>query len=163
MRAPRPRWLITIGLALFVLPQALFLYLLMPLPGSQGLESLDAAWVVHRARVPVQAAGALLVLAGAAVLARRGARLRSRILVAVACALGVAAVWKLDGFMAGSMFLPPVAALTFASGPTAAVPAESIVLGVVVNGRPRAYPVRLLAYHHLVRDRIAGEPLLPTY
>jgi hypothetical protein len=38
-----------------------------------------------------------------------------------------------------------------------------MVLGVVRNGAARAYPVRYLAYHHLVNDELGGASLLPTY
>ena len=38
-----------------------------------------------------------------------------------------------------------------------------LVLGVAVGTEARAYPVRALAYHHVVNDIIAGEPIVATY
>jgi hypothetical protein len=38
-----------------------------------------------------------------------------------------------------------------------------MVLGVVLEGRSRAYPVRYLAYHHMLNDRLGSTALLPTY
>lgn len=38
-----------------------------------------------------------------------------------------------------------------------------MVLGVVMGGQAKAYPVRLLAYHHLVNDELGGAPLVATY
>lgn len=43
------------------------------------------------------------------------------------------------------------------------VEAEDFVLGVVVGDAARAYPVRTLAYHHVVNDVLAGEPIVATY
>ena len=40
---------------------------------------------------------------------------------------------------------------------------EELVLGVEWGGEVRAYPVRMLRYHHVVNDTVGGEPLLVTY
>ena len=40
---------------------------------------------------------------------------------------------------------------------------EELVLGVELAGEFRAYPVRMLRYHHIVNDMVGGEPLLVTY
>jgi hypothetical protein len=37
------------------------------------------------------------------------------------------------------------------------------VFGVVVEGRARAYPVPMIAYHHVVNDAIEGVPIAVTY
>lgn len=38
-----------------------------------------------------------------------------------------------------------------------------IVLAVESNGEAVAYPVRLMAYHHLVQDVVGGTPIVATY
>ncbi len=40
---------------------------------------------------------------------------------------------------------------------------QELVLGVEFAGEVRAYPVRMLRYHHIVNDTVGGEPLLVTY
>ena len=40
---------------------------------------------------------------------------------------------------------------------------SDMVLGVSIGGRSRAYPVRYLAYHHMLNDRLGDTWLLPTY
>src|SRR5262245_61848052 len=40
---------------------------------------------------------------------------------------------------------------------------DDLVLGVSVGKEARAYPVLALAYHHIVNDIIAGEPIVATY
>jgi hypothetical protein len=37
------------------------------------------------------------------------------------------------------------------------------VLGLVVGGRARAYPVTMISYHHVVNDVIEGIPVAVTY
>ena len=41
--------------------------------------------------------------------------------------------------------------------------ADDLVLGLEWEGEARAYPVRMLRFHHLVNDTVAGRPLLITY
>lgn len=38
-----------------------------------------------------------------------------------------------------------------------------IVLAVESNGEAAAYPIRLMAYHHVVQDTVGGTPLVATY
>ena len=40
---------------------------------------------------------------------------------------------------------------------------KDMVLTVTNAGEAVAYPVRLLAYHHLVHDRVGGKPIVATY
>ena len=40
---------------------------------------------------------------------------------------------------------------------------DELVLGVEWAGEIRAYPVRMLRYHHVVNDSVNGSPLLITY
>ena len=41
--------------------------------------------------------------------------------------------------------------------------AGSEVFGVVLDGQARAYPIPMIAYHHVVNDRLAGLPVAVTY
>jgi uncharacterized protein DUF3179 len=40
---------------------------------------------------------------------------------------------------------------------------DDLVLGVQVAAEAHAYPVRAMAYHHVVNDVVAGEPIVATY
>jgi len=40
---------------------------------------------------------------------------------------------------------------------------DDLVLGVAIGAEASAYPVRALAYHHVVNDVVAGEPIVATY
>ena len=65
-------------------------------------------------------------------------------------------------FTATVLFKPPET-IVFAEGSSDALPPETLVLGVASTDPPRAYPVRLLAYHHLLEDDSGDDLLLPTY
>jgi uncharacterized protein DUF3179 len=40
---------------------------------------------------------------------------------------------------------------------------SDMVLAVENNGEAVAYPVRLMAYHHVVQDEVGGTPIIATY
>jgi len=40
---------------------------------------------------------------------------------------------------------------------------SDMVLGIQMMGESRAYPISIMAYHHLVNDVLAGQPLVVTY
>ncbi len=40
---------------------------------------------------------------------------------------------------------------------------EDMVMGVTVGDESRAWPVGILAYHHIVNDEVGGVPLVATY
>ncbi len=40
---------------------------------------------------------------------------------------------------------------------------KDIVMAVESNGETAAYPIRQMAYHHLVQDVVGGTPLVATY
>ncbi len=40
---------------------------------------------------------------------------------------------------------------------------NDIVIAIDLNGEAAAYPVRLMAYHHIVQDIVGGTPIVATY
>jgi hypothetical protein len=43
------------------------------------------------------------------------------------------------------------------------VDGTDMVIAVQVNGEAVAYPIRQMAYHHVVADTVGGTPLVATY
>jgi hypothetical protein len=58
----------------------------------------------------------------------------------------------------------PHANVAFARAPEASYVGDNdMVLAVKSNGEAAAYPVRLMAYHHVVQDVVGGVPIVATY
>jgi uncharacterized BrkB/YihY/UPF0761 family membrane protein len=58
----------------------------------------------------------------------------------------------------------PLTNAAYAKANEAGFMADSdIVMAVESNGEAAAYPVRLMAYHHVVQDVVGGTPLVATY
>ncbi len=64
---------------------------------------------------------------------------------------------------------PPRDGIPALDRPTTLAPAradwsdDELVLGVVVAGQARAYPVAILNWHELVNDTLGGEPILVSF
>ncbi len=43
------------------------------------------------------------------------------------------------------------------------VAAEEMVMGIEIGGEAKAYPVGVMAYHHVVNDQLGGSALVVTY
>lgn len=108
----------------------------------------------------------VLALAAGAVLAAglwRGGRWWSRALMVLALVPLGGAVWLARTNIFEKMFAP-------LSSPQYARAAEAswmrdgdLVLGIERNSEAVAYPVRQIAYHHVVMDEVGGVPVVATY
>lgn len=159
----RRRALLLLGsLGVTTLPSALASYLIMPFPGSQTLDAGAVAYALYQVRWPSRAVGGALLILGAVSVLRRS-RSRWAVLGVTAAAVLAGGVLFLSHRWSGAGLFAQPLEIRYARGTSEALPPETLILGVVREGGARAYPVRLLAYHHLVQDELGGEPLLPTY
>ena len=147
-----------LGLVLFELANV---YFIMPLPGSQRIQSLQIAYAIYQWRWPVRALGCVLVLAGLrdAWRAGRGWRIGGGLAIAAAAAVAYGANFVMA---ADQMFKPP-RSLILKPAAQNQVPGDRLVVAVDLDGEARAYPIRFVGYHHQVRDTVAGRELLVTY
>ena len=74
-----------------------------------------------------------------------------------------ASVWASRQNVYEVMFNPLAAPAYARTGEVDYVGDEDMVLAVERGGERVAYPVRLMAYHHLVADTVGGVPLVATY
>ena len=83
--------------------------------------------------------------------------------LALSLALTLLAAWFAQQNHFEWMFRPP-SKIGFSSPAKASFLAEEDrVLGVELNGEAAAYPIRALAYHHLVHDQVGGVEVVVTY
>ncbi len=148
-----------LGLALF---EAANVYFIMPMPGSQGMESIAVAYFLHKWRWTFRAIFGFLILFGL----KRAFFGQKRTAVAAASvillvALGVAYLANFE-MAADTMFLQPNH-LLLKKGEENKVAADRLVLGIERGGAARAYPIQFLGYHHQVFDTLGGRPVIVTY
>ncbi|HZI23966.1 MAG TPA: DUF3179 domain-containing (seleno)protein [Chryseolinea sp.] len=145
-----------LGLGLF---EILRVYFIMPMPGSQEMESIDVAYFLHTYRWYVRALFGIMIVLGCA----RAFRVK-RWWLPVIPLLAVAYIVYTFNFemVADHMFLQPKK-LSFKSRSESLLGDSSLVIGVAYNGEAKAYPIRYISYHHQVRDTVGGKAVMVTY
>jgi Protein of unknown function (DUF3179) len=106
---------------------------------------------------------AVLVLAGTATTWRsRGRSARAALALSLVVAAGAAWLARQNHF---EWMFNPLQNPAYASGAEAAafVDPADMVIAVELRGDAVAYPVRQMAYHHLVNDQVGGIPIVSTY
>ena len=57
----------------------------------------------------------------------------------------------------------PIDSPAFEPAQQAKIDGDDMVIAINMHGEARAYPIRELAYHHIVNDLVAGQPIVSTY
>lgn len=148
-------WLGLIGLLLFEIANV---YFIMPMPGSQQMNSIDLAYFLHKWRWIFRGLFAAMVFLG---LFRSQWKRKWVLFFPVAI---LAAVIYMANFVmaADHMFYQPEKVLLVKAAENK-VDSNRLVIGVVNNGEAKAYPIQFLGYHHQVQDTIGGKPVIVTY
>ena len=158
----RCKTLFALGLAVALGPTLLLFYLTWPLPGSQELESIRWAYNLGQVTPWTEVLGLLGTSVGLVGIVRQRQARRTLVWVGLISLLALGAYGMTVRFAAPQMFAP-ASEVRFARGTSEALPPETLVMGITSGTAAKAYPIRLLAYHHRVDDELAGEPIWVTY
>ena len=146
-----------ISLACFAFP----LYVIRPFR-HQGSTELAAAlfvkqigpWIAICCVAPVSV---LAVLSWPRI---RGWVPRSLMIVAVALTIGGACLLRLNVY---ELMFHPIGEPQFQTSQEASTDKDDMIIAVRLDGISRAYPIREMAYHHVVNDTVGTEPIVATY
>lgn len=148
-----------IGVVALVLFEIANVYFIMPMPGSQEINSLDTAYYLNTWRWLFRGAGLALVLLGL----KSAFSGRHKWLPALALLVVGGIVYATHFEMAAdTMFYQPKT-LSLQKMTENKVEAKRLVLGIEYGGEAKAYPIQFLGYHHQVRDSIGGKAVLVSY
>ena len=144
------------GICLF---EILNVYFIMPMPGSQQMNSINVAYFLYSYRRVFRILFYLLILIGA-VCAFQSNR---KWIPSLALLICIVITYAFNFYMgADSMFKQPKI-LTFKSKNENVLNDSTVVIGVEYNGEAKAYPIRFLTYHHQVQDDVGRKPMMITY
>jgi hypothetical protein len=132
---------------------------------AQGEHELALSLLVRRWSVDIASVCAALSALVAFVLWRRtGPRLsiliRGSALVLLLVTAATAVLTRVNIF---EKMFHPVSAANFVSADHASIKDSEMVLAMAVGDQQRAYPISIMAYHHILNDVLAGVPLAVTY
>jgi len=155
----RLRILFFVSLFIITLFEILNVYFIMPMPGSQRMQSIDAAYFLYSSRWIFRSLLGILLLISVFAAFSYG----KKWIPIVALLFAGFIIYVINFQMsADTMFYEPTH-LYLKDGKSNKVMLKKLVLGVENNGVTRAYPIQLIAYHHQVLDTLGGEPVMVTY
>jgi phosphoglycerol transferase MdoB-like AlkP superfamily enzyme len=137
------------------------LYVIRPLR-HQGPQELIAALAVLRYRPAVMVVGVLLSIAALIWYWRNEARMLPRIGSAIGV-IAVAAVAFLSRVNVYEIMFHPFDRPAFSSADQSKLDGDEKVIAVNLGREARAYPIRIISYHHIINDVIGGVPIAATY
>jgi len=150
-------WLGLIGLLLF---EIVNVYFIMPMPGSQKMNSIDAAYFLYKWRWMFRGIFGLMIIIG---LFKTRWHRRWKWLLILPIVILAAVIYMANFRMAADhMFYQPKK-LLLVNAAENKVDTQRLVIGIVNNGEAKAYPIRFLGFHHQVQDTIGGKPVIVTY
>jgi hypothetical protein len=143
------------GLLLFEIANV---YFIMPMPGSQQMNSIDAAYFLYKWRWAFRILFGLMIAIGLL----RSTWKRKWILIVPIALIIVVAYMANFKMAADAMFKQPEQ-LLLVSADKNKVDSNRLIIGVSINGKAKAYPIRFLGYHHHVQDTVGGKLIMVTY
>ena len=150
-------WFGFLGLLVFEIANV---YFIMPMPGSQQMNSIDLAYFLYSWRWAFRIFFGLLILVG---LFRARWPRKRKWLVILPLVILVAVIYMANFRMAAdAMFKQPKQFLLVTADKNK-VDSNRLVIGVSFNGEAKAYPIQFLGYHHHIQDTVGGKPILVTY
>lgn len=146
------------GIVLLLVFEMLNVYFIMPMPGSQRMNSIDLAYFLYSYRWIFRTVILLLII-----YSFLNANWKRK-WIPVALAILVAPLIYVINFkmQADHMFLQ-TKKLVMADALNNKSDLSGLIIGVEKNGFAKAYPVAFLGYHHQVLDSLNGEPIMVTY
>jgi hypothetical protein len=156
------RLLFFFALLLLFAAEILRVYFLMPFPGSQVGDTVSFAWWLGRSIWLIRSL--VLVLAALALVTvfKRG-RTWERIVLPLVLLVYAGIFFAFNyRFPADKIFYQPVNK-SFATASDTSMDRSKLVIGVIVDGQAKAYPIQLIGYHHQVVDTVGRTPVMITY
>jgi hypothetical protein len=147
------------GLSLFCLVYPI--YVIRPFR-HQGVRELAAALVILRFRLVAMALCTVIALLAATLYWR----VQPQTLRRIVAALGVTAVCLFTGLSRVNIYelmFHPMGRPAFVPAAETNLDGDEKVIAIEVGGSARAYPIRIISYHHIVNDVVGGVSIVATY
>lgn len=147
------------GLICLAVFEVLNVYFIMPMPGSQQMNSVDVAYFLYSYRWIFRGIFGVMIIVGSP-----SAFQTKRMWIPLLAILPVAFIVYTFNFRmtADHMFLQPEKLVFHGRSMTSLID-STLVIAVEHNSEAKAYPVRYILYHHQVRDTVGGLPVMVTY
>jgi hypothetical protein len=142
--------------------EILRIYFVMPYPGSQTGNTISFAYWLDRGIVWIRILGLFLVIYGLVYVFRNGKIVDKILLPLMLLVYGVLCYFFNYRLPAERIFRQPVNK-SFAMAARSGTEGSKLIVGLVIDGQAKAYPIQLIGYHHQMVDTIGKTPVMITY
>lgn len=150
-------WLGWLGLLLFEIANV---YFIMPMPGSQQMNSIDLAYFLYKWRWVFRGLFGAMIIVG---LLRAKWHRKWKWVLILPIGILVVAIYMTNFVMAADHMFYQSKKVLMVNATENKVDSNRLIIGITNNGEAKAYPIRFLGYHHQVQDTIGGKPVIVTY
>ena len=151
-------------LAILVLFSAeiLRIYFLMPFPGSQVNDTVSYAYWLDRLVIWIRILVLLLAYFALISVFKKGRTWEKIVLPLILIAYSIVFFSFNFRLPADKIFYQPVNK-SFTTASDTNMDRSKLVIGLVIDGQAKAYPIQLIGYHHQVVDTVGKTPVMVTY
>ena len=154
--------LLITGFLILFSTEILRVYFIMPFPGSQKSDTIQIAYFLNNYIWWFRLLGLILFVPPMLNIFRNSRRWK-KIMLAFFVLLYATVFYAFNfEFLADKMFYQPTNKI-LATVAANKVDSTKLIIGVIINGEAKAYPIEIIGYHHQVQDSIAGQPVMITY
>lgn len=146
----------SIGLLVF---EVLKVYLILPFPGSQDMETINLAYILYSYRWLFRILFIILILYGI----RDSFNGKIKWVSGLVLLISGAVIYFVNFPMTAEGVFLGAGKITTASKQENKISDERLVIGIENNGEAKAYPIGIIAYHHQILDSVGGKPFMITY
>jgi Protein of unknown function (DUF3179) len=147
-----------IGILGFILFEIANVYFIMPMPGSQEMNSIDVAYFLYTWRWMFRG-----LFLGMIILGFKSAFQTSKSLPIVSILSLIGIIYGVNFQMAAdTMFYQPTV-VSLKNLTENKIDDDKLVIGIVCDNQAKAYPIQFLGYHHQVHDTICNKSIMVTY
>ena len=148
-------WFAIIG---FILFEICNVYFIMPMPGSQRMNSIDIAYFLYHYRWYFRIFFAGLLLPGLV-----KANWKRKWVPVIPIALTAVVIYMTNFKMSADAMFQQPKQIIFKNAAENKVDSNRLVIAVELNGVAKAYPIQYIGYHHYLQDTVGGKAILVTY
>ena len=148
-------WIGLIGLVLFEIANVFFI---MPMPGSQRMNSINLAYFLYNWRWMFRILFLLLIVNGLFL-----SRWTKKVTLAIPVVIAAGIIYMANFKMAADHMFRRATSMLLVGAATNLVDTSRLIIGVDIDGQAKAYPIQFLGYHHQVMDMVGKRLLMITY
>ncbi len=156
------RLLLITGFLLLFAAEIARVYFIMPFPGSQHEDTIGIAYWLNNNLWWIRITALALLIYPVVNILKSGKLWLKIVMGCLLLFYSVVFFFFNFRFEADKMFYQPGNKQFAAAGDTT-IHKNKLVIGVMINGEAKAYPIQLIGYHHQVRDTVGGQPVMITY